>query len=387
MFESYLFPISYAFLSFPIAAALFTLPFLIVQYRRHGYINKYRSFLLYLFLLYLMNALFLVILPLPATLHNDPPNVSSYMQLVPFHFIDDIIRETGVKPESPSTYLHLLKERAFLQVLFNVILFIPFGIFLRYYFRFRWVTCLFASFGLSIFFEITQVTGIYWVFDYPYRLFDVDDLLMNTIGGMIGFVAAEWLSVLLPRIDKLDENTDLTKKRISYTRRSLAFLLDWVILLPVLAVVAVFKIPYGYATLIVGYFIVVPYVTNGLTFGKWIVRIRLKGQGERINVRELVIRYGLLYLPAGVLNVPLFSYWPPALLRLYTLAILLFYAALAFNLLRCVFNRNRRPFYETKSGTNHVITLAKLNQKTSSVNFIHEGKVNRDSDQSGNQVF
>ncbi|GIP56679.1 hypothetical protein J15TS10_04930 [Paenibacillus woosongensis] len=56
MLQSYLFPIKYAFLAFPFAAFLFTLPFLIVQYRKHGYINKFRGVIKYLFLLYLMNA-------------------------------------------------------------------------------------------------------------------------------------------------------------------------------------------------------------------------------------------------------------------------------------------------------------------------------------------
>lgn len=103
MFQSYLFPISYAFLTFPIAALLFTVPFLIIQYRRHGYIHKYRAVLLYLLLLYMMNAFYLVILPLPKTIHNDPLDVSSYMQWIPFQFIQDIIRETSMKLDDPIT--------------------------------------------------------------------------------------------------------------------------------------------------------------------------------------------------------------------------------------------------------------------------------------------
>ncbi|MGV2644810.1 teicoplanin resistance protein VanZ, partial [Clostridium perfringens] len=117
----------------------------------------------------------------------------------------------------PSTYMHLFKERAFLQVVFNVFLVVPFGMFLRYYARASWVTCLVASFGLSLFFEVTQVTGIYGIYDHPYRLFDVDDLLLNTMGGMIGFVLADWMKNHLPRLDRLDEKVDLSQKRVSYT--------------------------------------------------------------------------------------------------------------------------------------------------------------------------
>lgn len=361
MLNFYLFPISYAFLTFPIAALLFTLPFLIVQYRRHGYIHKYRAFILYLFLLYMMNAIYLVILPLPPSIHNTPPDVSSYMQWIPFNFIQDIVRETSVNPNDPSTYLHLFKERAFLQVLFNVLITVPFGVFLRYYFRVGWVKCLVLTFCLSLFFEITQVTGIYGIYDYPYRLFDVDDLVTNTIGGMVGFITAEWVSrlPLLPRIDKLDEHVDLSKKRVTYTRRGLAFLLDWLILFPVLTILAVLRFPYPYVTVIIIYYLIIPYISNGCTLGKWIVRIRLKGKKERLMLRELIVRYGLLYLIVGGLNVLLIRVstvqFPMTLLILSTLAMFVIDLVFAIHVVRCIFNRDRQLFYERKSGTGHVI--------------------------------
>jgi len=107
-------------------------PFLVVQYRRHGYIHLYRALILYLLLLYLMNAAFLVLLPLPSSTHNEPPASETYFQWIPFHFLSDIVRETAVQADRPSTYVHLLKERAFLQTAFNVALTVPFGLFLRY---------------------------------------------------------------------------------------------------------------------------------------------------------------------------------------------------------------------------------------------------------------
>ncbi|GGH31344.1 VanZ family protein [Paenibacillus segetis] len=362
MLNFYLFPISYAFLTFPIAALLFTLPFLIVQYRKHGYIHKYRAFILYLFLLYMMNAFYLIILPLPPSIHNAPPNVSSYMQWIPFHFIQDIMRETQVNPGVPATYLHLFKERAFLQVLFNVLITVPFGVFLRYYFRVGWVKCLVLTFCLTLFFEITQVTGIYGIYDYPYRLFDVDDLMTNTVGGMVGFIAAEWASrlPLIPRIDKLDEHVDLSKKRVTYTRRGIALLLDWLIILPVLTVLVVLGFQYSYVTVMILYFLVIPYITNGRTFGKWVVRIRLKGKKERLMLRELVIRYGLLYLFVGGLNVLLISvntaYFHGLMLVLFAFILFVLDLVFAIHVVRCIFNRDRQLFYEKKSGTGHVIS-------------------------------
>ena len=120
-----------------------------------------------------------------------------------------------------------------------MLLVVPFGMFLRYYVRTSWKTCLAASFGLSLFFEITQVTGIYVFYDYPYRLFDVDDLLMNTLGGMIGFVLADWMKNHLPRMYRMDQKVDLSKKRVSYTRRAIAFGIDVCVVLPIIGLSAV----------------------------------------------------------------------------------------------------------------------------------------------------
>ncbi|MBP1991009.1 VanZ family protein [Paenibacillus eucommiae] len=358
MLKFYLFPISYAFLTFPVAALLFTLPFLIIQYRRHGYVNKLRGALLYLFLLYLMNALFLVLLPLPASRHNAPPDVSSYMQWIPFNFIQDMLRETRVVLDKPSTYMHIFQERAFLQVLFNVCLVVPFGMFLRYYLRARWIRCLIASFGLSLFFEVTQVTGIYGIYDYPYRLFDVDDLLLNTLGGLIGFITAEWLSSLLPRIDKLDDNLDLSQKRVSYTRRGIALMLDWIVLLPVLVITGDYSLPVAYVVVVIGYFIIIPYCTNGQTLGKLIVRIRIKGSGEELMMRELAIRSGLLYVLLGGLNVCFVStgFNSGVIEILFAVALFVVDAWFTIHLLIRLFNRDKKLFYEAKSGTTHIIS-------------------------------
>ncbi|MFC4598239.1 VanZ family protein [Cohnella hongkongensis] len=360
MLEFYLFPISYAFYTFPIAAAIFTLPFLVVQYRRHGYIHKYRALILYLFLLYLMNAFYLIILPFPDSVHNSPPKAESYAQWIPFHFISDIVKETGARLDSPATYVRLLTERAFLQVVFNVLLTVPFGMFMRHYFRTRWPACLLCTLGLSLFFEITQVTAIFGIYDYPYRLFDVDDLMMNTAGGMIGFLFADWLGRWLPRTDQLDERTDLSKRRVSYTQRGIAFLFDWAILLPVFAVLSVLHVPYSYLLLIIVYFIALPYATNGLTIGKWLVRIRLKGKGDRLSLKELSVRYGLLYLLAGGANVAFVRAGlhsiSPMIMLLFAFVLFVFDLAIAVHFLRCLFNRNRRLIHEEKSGTAHVIT-------------------------------
>lgn len=46
------------------------------------------------------------------------------------------------------------------------------------------------GFGLSLTVELTQLTGIWGLYPCAFRKFDVDDLLLNTLGVMLGFLAA-----------------------------------------------------------------------------------------------------------------------------------------------------------------------------------------------------
>lgn len=352
MLDSYLVPILTAFLTFPVAAMLCAIPILVMQYRKHGYFNKIRGILLYLFLLYLMNALYLVILPMPASRHNEP--MSTYMQLIPLNFIQDIVKETRVVWTDPSTYVRIFKERAFLQVVFNIALVVPFGMFVRYYWRKGWKTCLIASFGLSLFFEVTQVTGIYGYYDYPYRLFDVDDLILNTLGGMIGYVIAEWAYKHLPR---LDEQVDLSQKRVSYTRRAIAFIVDWSVLTPVILLLGLLHVPGAYFLATFVYFILVPYLKEGRTIGKAFVRIRITGQGEHLSLRKILIRNGLLYLLFGGLHALSLSLNFPGILEpMYFIGLFLLDAVVFIHVLICLLGRKQRLFHEEKSGTDHAIT-------------------------------
>lgn len=126
--NAYLFPIKIALFTFPIAAFFLTLPFLIVQYRKYGYVNKVRSLVLYSMLLYFISAYYLVILPLPANRDNCVPGGSGvFSQWIPFTFIRDIMKETNVVWSQPSTYVQILGERSFWQAAFNVALTLPLG--------------------------------------------------------------------------------------------------------------------------------------------------------------------------------------------------------------------------------------------------------------------
>jgi len=360
MFESYFFPIRYALLTFPIAALLFSLPFLIIHYRLYGYVNKFRGFILYSTLLYLITAYYLVIFPLPETIHTCTASGKTFTQWVPFQFVQDILRETKVNFNDPSAYVGLLKERAVLQALFNVLLLVPLGMLLQYYFRFSFIMTAAATLALSLFFEWTQLTGLYGIYDCPYRLFDIDDLMLNTAGGMLGYGIMKLFGKLLPSLDQLDEKVDLSLIRVGYVRRFIAFQIDWVTLTPFAIFAYIAGHPMVLGALVFAYFIILPYATNGYTLGKYIVRIRLQGSGERIKLTELIVRYGLLYFVLGGLHMLLLpamlGHLPDPLPAAVPGLLLCIDAVFAGHLVYRLYRRDKGLFYETKSGTRHIVS-------------------------------
>ncbi|WP_019422892.1 VanZ family protein [Paenibacillus sp. OSY-SE] len=387
--NTYLFPIKIALITFPFVALFLTLPFLIVQYRKYGYVNKVRSLVLYSMLLYFISAFYLVILPLPAQTHNCVERSSAvFEQLRPFQFVRDIVKESRVEWSHPSTYVYLLQERAFFQAAFNMVLTLPLGVYLRYYFRRSFLQTTVIALLVSLFFEVTQRTGLYGIYDCPYRLFDVDDLLLNTLGGMAGFLLAPLITYFLPRSHQLDDKVDLKSKPVGFIRRGIAVWLDSIVLSIVMGCVyivftalvykermAKFELlsmnPIYLAAGIFIYFIVMPLFTEGKTFGKWVTRIHL--QEDRLDSEEqqrvvsfsgLLKRYGILYFGVGGIN---YVFWyvlnfnevmdSPLVMVAIFLAWLIFNGVLFIHLLLHLFKKDKRLFYEKISGTRNVIMI------------------------------
>ncbi|MNE47462.1 VanZ like family protein [compost metagenome] len=170
------------------------------------------------------------------------------------------------------------------------------------------MVCILLSFVLSLLFEVTQITGIYGLFDNPYRIFDVDDLITNTLGGIAGFRIALRISGLLPRIEQLDRPEDLSTKRVTYTRRGIAFMLDACVWLTAAGVLSLFPVSGPLWIVFAVYFLLIPCWTGGRTFGKWMVRIRVQGYSSSLRLWMIVLRYGLLYGVTLGMNILLFNY-------------------------------------------------------------------------------
>lgn len=80
----------------------------------------------------------------------------------------------------------LLRDPVFLQLALNLLLFVPLGFFLRVILRRGVVVATVVGFAVSLLIETTQLTGVWSLYDCAYRLFDVDDLVINTAGAIAG---------------------------------------------------------------------------------------------------------------------------------------------------------------------------------------------------------
>ena len=145
------------------------------------------------------------------------------------NYITDFINNSGFVLNDFSTYITALKSSQFIVPVFNIILTIPFGAYLHYYFKFSFKRTVLWSFLLSLFFELTQVTGLYFIYPRGYRLFDVDDLILNTFGGFVGYFVGSLLLKFLPDREEIDDTAKALGRKVSIIRRSLAYCLDWFI--------------------------------------------------------------------------------------------------------------------------------------------------------------
>ncbi|MNI43170.1 RDD family protein [compost metagenome] len=187
----------------------------------------------------------------------------------------------------------------------------------------------------------------------------MDDLITNTLGGIIGFRIALWISGLLPQIEQLDSQVDLSTRRVTYTRRGIAAMLDSVIWLGAAGVLGLIQVPHPIWISLAVYFLLFPCFTRGRTGGKWLVRIRVEGPGSNLPLWRLTVRYGLLY--GGMLGINSLLLEPAWIVKLaadqlYVVrgAVLLTDFFFLLHLVICMFKK-QLLFYEVISRTRNVI--------------------------------
>lgn len=169
-------------------------PFLALVYRRYRWPAPAPTAAAALSGLYACAVVAFTTFPLP----KDPLRAcrtgrGSHWQLTPLASLDDVsgaFRADGVVAG--------LTSGVFLQVVLNVVFFVPLGLVLAYVLRRGLVTAVLAGLGLSLLVELTQGTALWGLYPCPYRLADVDDLLTNTLGAVIGWCLGALLRRALP---------------------------------------------------------------------------------------------------------------------------------------------------------------------------------------------
>ncbi|MFI7049658.1 VanZ family protein [Streptosporangium sandarakinum] len=193
--EIYLTQAKIALLLAPLAIALLSLPFVSRQYGRFGHIGRWSGFVTAMLVLYACGVVAFTLFPLPEV----TPDFCVIRQSLatprwqPLSSIQDVIRENAGRGLPAALY-----SRSVLQIVFNVALFVPLGFFLRYRQGLGVARTLAISLAGSLTIELTQLTGLWGLYPCAYRLFDLDDLIINTVGAGLGWTLAGPAARLLP---------------------------------------------------------------------------------------------------------------------------------------------------------------------------------------------
>lgn len=302
-------PLKIATLVFPVVTFLLTFPYIVYQYRKKGSMSFLYSVLVFLFVYYLMCAYFLVILPLP-DIETITASYRDMMQLTPFQFVNDLMREWKLDVLNPKTYLYALTQPVFTQLVFNVFLTIPFGIFLRYFFNLSALKTLIATFFMSLFFEVSQLSGLFFIYSGPYRLFDIDDLILNTLGGTLGYFLAPFFTFLIPSKVQIDQRIQTQATSVSLLKRGITFILDIMILNVAISFFQnFFNSTFAFLFYFIGfmiYFAVFPYCFQNQTFAQRFLKIKTLPLSSRsffnYVLRALCI-YIFVYQIFGIVNL------------------------------------------------------------------------------------
>jgi glycopeptide antibiotics resistance protein len=195
-----------------------------------------------------------------------------------------------------------------LQAAFNFLLLLPFGVYLRYFFQHKrkWKKALGLGFALSLFYETTQITGIYGIYNCPYRIFDVDDLLLNSTGALFGFIIAPVILALLPSRSNLIAKAEKLQERplVPPLPQLLAVLVDyllikisWSLTVGLFTTSEFAEVLFTTIVFII-LFSVVPFIWNGKTIGTHLLRFKLTtADGGTPSWPSLLKRSFALYLP------------------------------------------------------------------------------------------
>ena len=173
--------------------------------------TKIDKFIIFTYYIYIIGVISVTFFPINLFLINNKPSIdfrfSDFINYIPFKTISSAIDR------------HL-----YIQVLGNLLLLFPLGIYYSLVKKqqlgsFRGFIKIFTvGFTLSLFIETVQLI-ISLTLGVPERIFDVDDLLLNTLGMLIGYL---FFRLYLYLFKKFRLNSELLEAQISFREGSLA---------------------------------------------------------------------------------------------------------------------------------------------------------------------
>ncbi len=185
----------YALLGGTGLALVLFLPWAARRYRRHGNLGVGDALIGLGVAVYVVAVLAYTLLPIPASDALACAGGPAGTQLQPLATLEAINRAGGF--DDPGA---LIANTRASQMLLNIALFVPLGMFVghlagRGLLR-GVVRAVLAGLALSLLVELTQLTGVWGLFSCAYRVFDVDDLLANGLGALLGGLVAPLLRLV-----------------------------------------------------------------------------------------------------------------------------------------------------------------------------------------------
>ncbi|MET9630670.1 VanZ family protein [Lentzea sp. NPDC006480] len=330
------------FLAFVGIGLMVLIPLVALHYWRFGRVEPRRAFVLYGLLLYGLVALALIFLPFPD--RSQVCQGDQMLSTVPFQWVTDM--NNNMAAYGRSGIVAMVRSQAFLQQLFNVVLFVPLGVVLRKAYGKGPLAVIAIGLGVSLAVEVVQYTGNFGYYPCPYRIADVDDLMSNTFGALLGWMLAP-VALVVPRLPSSQDSTS-PLGTVSLPRRLLGLIAELVL---VIVAAKLLPDPRWAISLLVVFRVLLPAAANGMTVGGVLLDYRVRAlDGSRANPARLLLRelLGVTgFVTYAVVLSPMIGFGP------VDLVVVVLFVAGAFVV--PVFRRDQRGWHEQLARTRDVL--------------------------------
>lgn len=305
---------AYAVLFFMGLTFLFVVPFISDQVSRFGWFRGWPAVVSATTVLYGCALVAFTLFPLPdfAGDYCEAHAGVNHWQLIPFQSLADIVEYA----ESNGLLATLISDVR-LQVIMNVVFFVPLGFFLAYRGRRSLGATALIGFCISLAIELTQGTGLWGLAPCPYRVADVDDLLTNTTGALLGWFIGRAAIRLLPDptpVKRSDiDPPGTTRQTVGFFLDTYTYLLFDVVIIVSLGLLGIdlleepgwpIVLP---ATVSLVMFVLIPRLRRdragpGIA-GVHLAVVHANNTSKPATVTALMVRWLIVWLPAAVVGV------------------------------------------------------------------------------------